>query len=82
MNFGKKGKLSKFVCNCVPRFSTVFCPTGLLLRCRVAIRCGLLGLCLRLGNHVGLMNCSLDNLLLFWVKILREVLIESGLFLL
>ena len=35
-----------------------------------------------LGNYVGLVDCSLDNLLLLGVEVLSQVLVESRLLLL
>lgn len=57
-------------------------PSVLLLRRRVPVRCSLLSLYLRLGDDVGLVYGSLNDLLLFRVEILCEVLVEGGLFLL
>jgi len=44
-------------------------------RSRRRLSCGL-------SNDIGLVNCRLNNLLLFWIQILSQVLVERRLFLL
>lgn len=57
-------------------------PRTLLLRRCGAICCGLLGLCLCLGNYVCLVDGSLNDLLLLLIQILSKILVQSRLFLL
>lgn len=53
-----------------------------MLRDRVAVWMTLCCLSSGLCNHIGLMDCGLDNLLLLGVEILGQILIKSRLFLL